>query len=289
MFAALAAARFAHLTATCVLFGLAAFPFYVPAEGTVTRIAFTGLVRSLSVLALVTGALELLAMAGDMGDSWRSAFDPQIIASATTDTAMGRVWAWRLVLAAAIVALSLREHRRDPVLLGTSGVLLASIALTGHSAMPGGGIGAVHRLADAAHLLAAGWWIGGLLALLLASRTLGGDAPAVLRRFSRIGYAAVATLIATGTIKSLILVKPLSSLWETGYGWVLIAKVALFWSMGLLALSNRALATPALQQNVGSAGWLSRLHVQVAAEFALGLAVLALVGALGAMEPPMPA
>jgi copper resistance protein D len=222
-------------------------------------------------------------MAGTMGDSWGSAVDPAILLPALTDTTFGRVWAARLVLALIVAGLALRGRGdHDLPLLVSSGALLASVALTGHSAMPGGAIGALHQAADAAHLLAAGWWTGGLLALACApdQRT-----PRVLARFSAVGYGAVAVLIATGVIKSLVLVAPLPALIHTAYGRVLLAKIALFAGMGLLALSNRFQLTPALA--AGSDAARRRLAVQILTELALAIAVLALVGVLGAMEPPI--
>jgi putative copper export protein len=57
--------------------------------------------------------------------------------------------------------------------------------------------------------------------------------------------------------------------------------------MGLLALSNRFWITPGLDRGGDRGPWLKRLQLQVSAEFALGLGVLAVVGALGAMSPPI--
>jgi putative copper resistance protein D len=237
---------------------------------------------------LLTGALELMAMAGNMGDSWRSAFDPQILSAAVTDTTFGRVWVGRLALAVVVVGLCVgRRSGMNPLLFMASGALLASVALTGHSAIPGGPVGLIHQVTDAAHLLAAGWWVGGLLALVLAAGTLGDQASVVLGRFSRIGYAAVAVIIASGLIKSVILVGHWSALATSAYGWVLLAKIGLFAGMGLLALSNRFQITPALASGADPQRWMARLRRQVAVEFALALLVLAVVGALGAMQPPI--
>ena len=76
---------------------------------------------------------------------------------------------------------------------------------------------------DAAHLLAAGAWLGGLLPLgfvLLVSR--GAMEPArpmdldpALLRFSGMGYVAVATLLGTGFVNSWFLVGAVSNLWTT--------------------------------------------------------------------------
>ena len=283
MFAVLAATRFAHFAAICLLFGLAAFPVYAGDQG---GSALRQARRACSLLALVSGVLVLLAMAGGMGDSWRSAFDPDILQAAITDTEFGRVWAARLLVAIVTVGVC-RWARRDGPVLAASGLLLASVALAGHSAIPGGPTGLIHQLADAAHLLAAGWWSGGLLALLLVANTLGARAPAVLHRFSQVGYVAVALIMASGVIKSIILVSPLSALWASAYGAVLLIKVALVGGMGLLALSNRFQITPGLAAGTDDSRWMARLRVQIAAEFALAILILALVGALGAMSPPV--
>lgn len=287
MFAVLAATRFAHFAAMGLLFGLAAFPFYA-GRALAGRAVPRRMVLACAVLALATGVLELLAMVGSMGGTWLSAFDPDMLAAAVTDTAFGRIWLWRLGLAAVTVALCARRFpRREEALPIASGLLLASVALTGHSAMPGGGVGALHEAADAVHLLAAGWWSGGLLALLMAAGAAGDRLPWLLGRFSRIGYAAVGLIIVSGLIKSVVLVSPASALLTTAYGGVLIAKVALLAAMGLLALSNRVHVTPALKAGVDPSRWRARLVGQVGVEFGLAMLILALVGVLGAMSPPV--
>jgi putative copper resistance protein D len=286
VFAVLAGARFAHFAAVALLFGLAAFPFYAVGAGqTPPRLARW--LDAGAVLALVTGVLELLAIAANMGGGLGSALDPQVLSAAVTDTDIGRVWMARLALAVLVVLVRVvRRPAKDVVLLGLSGLLLASVALTGHSAMPGGVLGAVHQAADAAHLLAAGWWIGGLLALALSISAMADRAPGVLQRFSGIGYWAVAAIVATGVFKSWVLIATPAALAFTAYGQVLLVKVALFLCMGVLALSNRFGITPALAKGGDQQRRRRRLQAQVALELAIGLGVLAIVGALGAMQPP---
>ena len=288
MFVALAAARFAHFAAICLLFGLAAFPFYAGSQAGGTDRLSRWLTTS-GLLAVATGALELLAMVGNMGGTWSSAFDSDMLSAALTDTGFGRVWVWRLGLSAVAAVLCLRPFTgRDPALLGVSGSLLASVALTGHSPMPGGALGRVHQMADSVHLLAAGWWIGGLLALLLVAPPAPAERLArILTRFSRVGYAGVTLLILSGLIKSLILVTPAIALVTTGYGELLLLKLFLFGAMLLLALSNKRRITPALALGSDPNCWNRRLLAQVRNEFGLGLLVLVAVGALGAMSPPL--
>jgi putative copper resistance protein D len=227
-------------------------------------------------------------MSANMGGSPAAAFDPAILAAVAGDTQYGRVWVARILLAVVVMAIRVRPGPvRDKRLLILSGLLLVSVALTGHSALPGGVPGLLHQFADVLHLLAAGWWIGGLLALVLVSRSLGHRATAVLERFSGLGYGAVAAIVGTGLFKSVILVATINSSVSTAYGWTLLVKLALFAAMGLLALSNHFWITPALKRGGEPAVWLPRLHKQVLAEFALGLAVLAVVGVLGALQPPI--
>jgi putative copper resistance protein D len=147
--------------------------------------------------------------------------------------------------------------------------------------------GVLHQLADAVHLIAAGWWIGGLLALVLVARGLGPDARQVLHRFSGVGYGAVTAIVLTGLFKSAILVASLGGVDSTAYGWTLLLKVALAALMGLLALSNNFWIARRLKGGADQALWLGRLQRSVSLEFALGIAVLAVVGALGALSPPI--
>jgi putative copper resistance protein D len=283
-FALLAATRFAHFASAGALFGLVAFPFYA---ATPPELRLPRAVKWAGVLALLSAWAVLVMMAAQMGGSLGSAFDLQFLSVAVGDTAVGRVWIVRVLVGVALLARIVRPRpARDVPVLVLSGLLLASIALTGHSAMPGGWIGLLHRLADALHLLAAGWWIGGLAALALTARRLGPEVAPVLGRFSGVGYGAVAALILSGVFKTAVLVQPLSALVTSAYGRVLLVKLALFAGMLLLALSNRLQVTPMLAREPGGAA-LGRLQRQAGLEFALGIGVLAAVAALGAMAPPV--
>jgi len=240
------------------------------------------------VLALASAWAVLAMMTAGMAGSLGGAFDISFLATAVSDTQFGRVWIVRILLAIMILGVIVKPRpARDQSLLVLSGVLLASVALTGHSALPGGATGILHQLADAVHLLAAGWWVGGLLALVLTARALGPAAHDVLYRFSGVGYGAVAAIVLTGLFKSAILVASLSGVDSTAYGWTLLLKLALVALMVLLALSNNFWITRKLKGGADQTRWLGRLQHSVTLEFALGLGVLAVVGALGAMSPPI--
>lgn len=93
----------------------------------------------------------------------------------------------------------------------------ASVGIQASLAMP----------VDILHLLATAVWLGGLTALLVA--LWGGQAVqrAAVRRFSRIAFAAVVTLVATGIYQSWRQVGSWNALVATGYGQLLLVKIGL--------------------------------------------------------------
>ncbi|MFF6999533.1 copper resistance CopC/CopD family protein [Streptomyces sp. NPDC008313] len=83
---------------------------------------------------------------------------------------------------------------------------------------------------DILHLLAVAAWLGGLSTLLVALFRAPADTPvdtAAVRRFSRVAFASVTTLAATGLYQSWRQVGSWSALTGTTYGRLLLAKVAL--------------------------------------------------------------
>jgi putative copper resistance protein D len=155
----------------------------------------------------------------------------------------------------------------------------------------------VHVGSDAAHLLAAGAWLGGLVPLgfILLDYSRGQGEPIdnvdrILLRFSSMGYAAVATLVASGLINSWFLVGAVSSLLTTLYGQILLAKLGLFGAMLALAAANRFWLVPRMIETRAGASrdpsvWLGRLRYHVLGEQFLGLLVLLAVSVLGTMRP----
>jgi putative copper resistance protein D len=170
-----------------------------------------------------------------------------------------------------------------------SGACLASLALTGHTQEQEGLSFAVRVTADGAHLLAAGAWLGGLVALLavLPSRAAFGersesDLGHVLMRFSGMGYGAVAILVGTGLVNTWYLMPAL--IVTSLYSQLLIIKLALFALMLLLAALNRFWLVPAIAGSDAKKN-LFQLRHHVIGEQLLGIFIVALVSVLGALAP----
>lgn len=292
--------RFLHYVAVLSLFGASFFPLYAYRGALGSRFVWLRRVLLLSVLVVFVSLVGWFAFtAGAMAGTIAGITDPTVLLSVIESTEFGLLWIARLVVAAIIAALLLRWPSAPALRLLPlfAMLLLVSLAGTGHARVTQGWAGALHVAADAAHLLAAGAWIGGLW--LLSFVTLNGahddtDDNAigdVLLRFSGVGYVAVATLVASGLINSWFLVGSPSALISSTYGWLLITKVSAFLGMVLLAVANRFWITPQIgRANSSSDGrWLRRLRRHVVAEQALGLFVLAIVSFLGTMETPVPA
>jgi uncharacterized membrane protein len=101
----------------------------------------------------------------------------------------------------------------------------------------------VEAVADIVHVAAASIWLGGLVALGLALRR-GGDAGALMRRFSNVALVSVAVLGATGVVRALAELDSVSQLWTTGYGRALLVKTGLLSVLVGLGWVNRYRLVP---------------------------------------------
>src|SRR3954469_6275395 len=248
-------------------------------------------------IAVVSGVIWILLQAAVMsGLSLQEAMGGDVLSAVVNETQFGVVSEIRLVLAI-ILAGCLMVDRLAPLRwpgLASALGLIAAIAWTGHAGSGVGELGVVQLAADVLHLIAAAAWLGGLvsLALLLAAASRHDALPwasiarDATRRFSNLGIVSVGTILATGMINSWILVGSLHALTVTEYGRLLMLKIALFAAMLLIAGVNRFWLTPqlALRSGIGPRA-LRRLVRNSTIEIALGLAIFAIVGALGTMHP----
>lgn len=198
-----------------------------------------------------------------------------------------------VTLAARLAALAAVAALLPPVLRGQAGRIraLAVIAvglaglttwpLTGHaiaSPLPG-----VIVAADVVHIAAMAVWLGGLLTLSVF--LLRGTHPRVLGRilpaWSRWAAIAVVWLVGGGVVQAVVQVGSIAALWQTGYGRLLTAKVAiLVLTLGVAAYARRLVN----RAQVPAAG-TARLHRTVGIEVAATAVVLGLSAVLVQVNP----
>jgi copper transport protein len=168
----------------------------------------------------------------------------------------------RLILLAAVTLLL------PPVLAGTAGrargLIVLGLALAGLVTWPLTGhaiaapLTAAVVAAGVVHLAAMAVWLGGLVTL--AVFLLRGTHPRVLAvllpAWSRWAAIAVVWLVGGGALQAVVQVGSLGALWQTSYGRLLVAKVAIL--AGTLAaawyarrLVNRASSGAGLRRTVG--------------------------------------
>jgi len=169
-----------------------------------------------------------------------------------------------------------------------SGSLLASLALTGHANMDEGTRGVLHILNDALHVLAGGAWLGSLLVLpdclaRLRDPAFCTEAKTALRRFSSAGHLAVALVIATGIVNTVLVLQRWPTDFTSTYQMLLATKIAFVAGMTGLALMNRYIFVPRMLTQPDRA--IIQIRNGTYAELALGASVLALVAFLGILDP----
>jgi putative copper resistance protein D len=296
-------ARFLHYAATATLAGVSFFPIYAYAGAEPETLARwrKKLLLTAAVVALLSGLGWFAFAVANMSGALADLADSEVVLSVMRDTGFGIVWTVRMIIAVAVVVAATMQVSsgsavgQDLITSFLAAGLLASLAGVGHSQIEEGWASVLHVTADAAHLLAAGAWLGGLaplgFILLGYARTKPeADVDGVLLRFSGMGYAAVATLVGTGLVNGWLLVGSVSGLFQTSYGRILLGKLVFFAGMLALATANRFWLVPGMEaaRAAGPGGremWRSRLRTHVLGEQALGLLVLLSVSVLGTIRP----
>ncbi|HLL28329.1 MAG TPA: copper homeostasis membrane protein CopD [Xanthobacteraceae bacterium] len=308
MDANLVATRFVHFAAAMLLFGASLFRLYAgagEAGGQRVEAAFRRWLANALLIAAIAAFLSALAwwdaLAVYMGDGWADALNGGTLSAVLFDTVFGRVWIWRLVIGAALIAVLFAARSRvriphaDPLVAVLSFALLVTLAAVGHGAMHEGAARTFHETAQAIHLIAAGAWIGALVPLgyVLGKAALeGGDWTTfllhALPRFSRLGYFAVSFLLLSGVLLGGQMIGGLSGLFGTSYGRTVLVKICLFALMTAVALFNRFDLTPRIvsaHRRQKHKPMLRLFWRSVLFEQGLALAALMAASILGTLHP----
>jgi len=314
----LIAARFVHFTAAILLTGVFAFERFVadpafrlfnaePAGETRLRRRLGWLAWTSLALAVGSGGAWLVAVAAGMsGKPLGTTLSQGTVLIVLTRTQFGEDWLLRLAMAVLLGFCLLGRGRRRWRVSGAIGwtalllaaAMLASLAWAGHGAATPGPAGDLHLAADFLHLLAAGLWLGTLppFALLLAEARRIGDADwaavarTATRRYSALAVASVTVLLLGGLVNTWFLAGNVPALVGTEYGRLLLAKIGLFIAMLMVAAVNLLRLSPRVASAADGTRdvvWrtVARLRRNALTEGALGLGVLAIVGALGTLPP----
>jgi putative copper export protein len=242
--------------------------------------------RRLGCYSAVAAALLILVHLGlepaRMADDYAGIWNPDLLwLAATTANALSH---GLQVLGLLIVALALRRSAVPSRILTLSGVLLALLAplLTGHTS--------VHPqrwlLAPLlfVHLLLIAFWSGALAPLYrITQRESAADAARALRRFTALAGPSVPLIALAGLAMAMLLAPDLQVL-HRHYGQLLLAKLAGFAALMLIAAYNRWSLTPAIIS--GDALAARRLRVSIAVEALSLLAILLLTAMLTAFYSP---
>ena len=252
-------------------------------------------------LSLVTGAVLLVLQAVAAG----ATADADLVRYLQTGFAEDLIV--RTVLVVALIGLTAWATRipgRRPSAIQAAG----SFALVGALSLAEAGTTHLASLiafplgliVGAVHLLAAGLWVGGLVALVitvlpLARRDPDGRAMAlrIVRRFGVLAAVSVAGLGVTGLFVTGQLVATVDALLFSSYGQLLLIKILLVGVVALIGLSNALSTQPRLQRLV-----VDRLPGRLAArlgprspsrsivaEMGAAVAVLGVVALLGVTPP----
>lgn len=261
---------------------LIAAAFFLPGrEGDRSRLAAQSW-RWLRVGALATGLWALVALARvpvDYADTFTLSF-PDITLPGTwsylTQSEQGQSVALAALLAAAATAVAARSF----TVVGAACAAVLAIAaavppvFSGHSAANGN-----HQIAVDAlliHVVAAAFWAGGLFALFIARRS-----PAVAaRRYSATATLAYPAIAASGLIVFVANVA-ITDLWESAYGRIALAKLAVLAVGGVLGWAHRRRTLPAVEAGD------RRAFIRLAAvELALMGIAFGLASSLSVTPPP---
>ncbi|MGW0521538.1 cytochrome c oxidase assembly protein [Crossiella sp. NPDC003009] len=162
----------------------------------------------------------------------------------------------------------------------TFGLLcLMPVAVTGHSAS--GGSHDVGTNSLIFHLLATGFWVGGLVALVAHAYRGGGHLQLAYRRFSKLALVCWITLAVSGVVNALVRLTP-AEVFTTPYGALVLAKIGALGVLGVIGFFQRRRGVLAL----GVAESRSVLMRLGGIEMLLMLATIGIAVALGGTPPP---
>jgi copper transport protein len=285
------AARWAYFAALAVLLGaLVTRLVLLPREVAPALASRLNLVAAVSVFAVLNVGIAAFVLRGanvlqvSIVDLLYGDLSP--LAESTRFGAAFMATTFGFGLVAALVILAWVFDRAlllwPALLLGAA--LVAGSPLSGHQATEPNS-SPLAQAADWVHLLAATLWAGGLAIVATCIWPL---APSLRRtvfvRFSRLATVLVGVIVLAGTYLSVLRLPELADLWSTGYGRVLMLKLAL---VGL-AFSWGALHNFVIRPRLERGEVRRGIGRSLLGESAVAMAVLLAAAVLVNTPPPPP-
>jgi copper transport protein len=217
-------------------------------------VAFIGLVafrqtpRALVPLAVLAAVVSIVGTATVI-EAQRA--DAGVPYAQLMTTSLGRIAVWRLIPAGLIVvavllALASRGTLRRAG-LGLAGVAAAGAMVADVSAShaAAGSLPLLNGFVQWVHVLGAGVWMGGLLALLVAIRGAeSGDKASAVKRFSTAAGVALVVVAVTGIIRAVVEIGSWDKVLTTTFGLLVVVKVSLIVLLAGLGAVNRFRSVP---------------------------------------------
>jgi putative copper resistance protein D len=287
------------------LFGLALFGLYsLKGQERISGAAlpFRSMLVGTAVLGVLFSVASMVMMASAMsGESDFAELRPHI-EMMVLETDVGLAWTVRVV-ALVVGGLTVMFNQRAPgvsllIASAAGGIALASLAWNGHGAMDEGSRRYWHFITDILHLLAAGAWLGALIAFALLARINSLQSEERIRllvravkRFEWVGAVIVVVITVTGIVNYLFIVGPeLDEVFLSTYGILLFIKVGLFAGMLVLAALNRFQLGPLLERSLRDRQYrvaANALRRSVVVEWVAAVLIVGLVAWLGTLSPEM--
>ncbi|MFF7986275.1 copper resistance CopC/CopD family protein [Streptomyces sp. NPDC007901] len=230
---------------------------------------------------------------GTLGDAFQTATYTDLLSTEVGIVDACRVLMW--VLAAIVLAALLQGGERSARSPGWRvGALAVSLGMLRTTGMSGHNAEGTHpgwgAVADLVHLLGVSVWLGGLTLLLLGvlPRRRPAELSAAVSGYSVLAGASVAAIAVAGAVLAWQVVGSFGALFHTGYGRLLLLKLAVLAAVLLIAQRSRSWVKTRLDIAVllrGDRATVRPFVYSVAAETGLVLVVLAATSLLVTSAP----
>ncbi|MEO8335926.1 MAG: copper resistance protein CopC [bacterium] len=240
-----------------------------------------------SVLLILAGVAKLCLETRMM--SGPAKMDAESLRTIAMTTSWGG--AWRAQVFAAVAALIGFALARRRLTIGWMLAGLAALGLAFSSAL-GGHAQSVDQLRalavadDALHMFGAAGWLGSLLWVVVAALGPSRSATRVaslVHAFSPAALVFASIVALTGLVSAWLRLGALSALWSSGYGQVLLVKLALLVVLAFVGFHNWRRVRPTL----GTDAATGRLERSAKLELGVGLLIILVTAILVATPTPL--